>query len=234
MHAATNTHVARFYFPPSKRKNRTDWEPNLDYFARQFDGHPERSKNLHFAFVVLLRAVRRASPTPRPHLGHISATSRPHLGHISATPRPHLDHTSPTSRPHLAQVRRASPFLSAYDYSLARHAVPSANDAAPGDTMDASALVQVRCPQMPSDSLSQPSTALRSPPHQLPPDLPPDLPPTAALSRHGDPQELLRRLRGFRRGASLPRRKVRLVVAQEAGELAISPCSPRDLPLSSR
>jgi len=62
MHAATNTHVARFYHPPSKRKNRTDWEPNLDYFKRQFDGHPERLKNLHFAFVVLLRAVRRASP----------------------------------------------------------------------------------------------------------------------------------------------------------------------------
>lgn len=62
MHAATNTHVARFYHPPSKRKNRTDWEPDLAYFARQFDGHPERLKNLHFAFVVLLRAVRRASP----------------------------------------------------------------------------------------------------------------------------------------------------------------------------
>ena len=62
MHAATNTHVARFYHPPSKRKNRTVWEPNLDYFRRQFDGHPDRLKNLHFAFVVLLRAVRRAAP----------------------------------------------------------------------------------------------------------------------------------------------------------------------------
>ena len=62
MHAATNTHVARFYHPPSKRKNRTTWEPDLDYFHRQFDARPERLKNLHFAFVVLLRAVRRASP----------------------------------------------------------------------------------------------------------------------------------------------------------------------------
>ena len=62
MHSATNIHVARFYFPPSKRKNRTSWEPNLAYFGSQFDGHPERLKNLHFAFVVLLRALRRASP----------------------------------------------------------------------------------------------------------------------------------------------------------------------------
>ena len=62
MHAATNTHIARYYHPPSKRKNRTLWEPDLAYFRRQFDGHPERLKNLHFAFVVLLRAVRRAAP----------------------------------------------------------------------------------------------------------------------------------------------------------------------------
>ena len=62
MHAATNTHVARYFHAPSKRKNRTSWEPNLDYFQAQFNGHPERLKNLHFAFVVLLRAIRRASP----------------------------------------------------------------------------------------------------------------------------------------------------------------------------
>ena len=62
MHAATNTHIARYYHAPSKRKNRTEWAPDLGYFARQFDGHPERLKNMHFAFVVLLRAVRRASP----------------------------------------------------------------------------------------------------------------------------------------------------------------------------
>jgi hypothetical protein len=29
-HAATNTHVARFYHAPSKRKNRTVYEPNLE------------------------------------------------------------------------------------------------------------------------------------------------------------------------------------------------------------
>ena len=62
MHAATNIHVARFYYMPSRRKGTTDWTPNLDYFRRQVDGHPERLKNLHFAFVVLLRALRRASP----------------------------------------------------------------------------------------------------------------------------------------------------------------------------
>ena len=35
MHAATNTHIARYYHAPSKRKNRTVWEPNLDYYKRQ-------------------------------------------------------------------------------------------------------------------------------------------------------------------------------------------------------
>ena len=29
MHAATNTHIARHYHAPSKRFNRTEWEPNL-------------------------------------------------------------------------------------------------------------------------------------------------------------------------------------------------------------
>ena len=62
MHAATNIHIARFYYMPSRRKGTTDWTPNLQYFRRQVDGHPERLKNLHFAFVVLLRALRRASP----------------------------------------------------------------------------------------------------------------------------------------------------------------------------
>uniref|UniRef100_A0A7S3STQ9 FAD-dependent oxidoreductase 2 FAD-binding domain-containing protein n=1 Tax=Emiliania huxleyi TaxID=2903 RepID=A0A7S3STQ9_EMIHU len=62
MHAATNVHIARYYHAPSKRKGREDWEPDLPYFRRQFDGHPERLKNLHFAFVVLLRALARASP----------------------------------------------------------------------------------------------------------------------------------------------------------------------------
>jgi len=62
MHAATNTHIARYYYAPSKRKNRSEWEPNLEYFSRQFHGHPERLKNLHFAFVVLLRSIRRGTP----------------------------------------------------------------------------------------------------------------------------------------------------------------------------
>ena len=62
MHAATNTHIARFYHAPSKRKNRTEWEPDVAYFTRQFRNAPERLRNMHFAFVVLLRAIRRASP----------------------------------------------------------------------------------------------------------------------------------------------------------------------------
>ena len=46
MHAATNTHVARFYHAPSRRKNRTEWEPDVAYFTRQFRGYPERLRNM--------------------------------------------------------------------------------------------------------------------------------------------------------------------------------------------
>ena len=50
------------YHAPSRRKNKED-EPDLGYFARQFDGHPERLKNMHFAFVrACCDGVRRASP----------------------------------------------------------------------------------------------------------------------------------------------------------------------------
>ena len=35
LHAATNTHVARFFHAPSKRHGRSAWEPDLAYFARQ-------------------------------------------------------------------------------------------------------------------------------------------------------------------------------------------------------
>lgn len=50
MHAATNTHIARYYHAPSKRKNRTSWEPNLDYFSRQYASAqigPSHSPNPH-------------------------------------------------------------------------------------------------------------------------------------------------------------------------------------------
>ena len=61
MHASINIHISESYYPPAKGK-RAEWEPNLDRFMRHFGANPERLKNLHFAFVVLLRSVQRAAP----------------------------------------------------------------------------------------------------------------------------------------------------------------------------
>eukprot|EP00945_MAST-04E_sp_MAST-4E-sp1_P004399 g4399.t1 len=61
MHSAINIHIALQYFPPRKGK-RTEWAPNPQRFLDMFHEHPERLKNMHFAFVVLLRALRKAAP----------------------------------------------------------------------------------------------------------------------------------------------------------------------------
>eukprot|EP00959_Pyramimonas_sp_CCMP1952_P410056 8594028-Pyramimonas_sp.AAC.1 len=61
MHASINIHIAANYYPP-KRGVRNVTEPNPDRFMRQFGAHPDRLKNLYFSYVVLLRALRRASP----------------------------------------------------------------------------------------------------------------------------------------------------------------------------
>ncbi|GBG31049.1 Succinate dehydrogenase ubiquinone flavoprotein subunit 1, mitochondrial [Hondaea fermentalgiana] len=64
LHSSINLHISEHYKPPVPGK-RDRWERDLVRFQRQFEGHPERFKNLEFAFVVLLRAVRRATPTLR-------------------------------------------------------------------------------------------------------------------------------------------------------------------------
>ena len=61
MHAAINIHISEMYFPPKKGK-RDAWAPNPERFMEQYGAHPERLKNLHFAFVVTLRALRKAAP----------------------------------------------------------------------------------------------------------------------------------------------------------------------------
>ena len=61
MHASVNIHISLNYYPPSKGKRET-WEPNPERFMQHFASFPERLKNLHFSFVVLLRALRKASP----------------------------------------------------------------------------------------------------------------------------------------------------------------------------
>ena len=61
MHTSTTLSIARNYFPPSKRNNRTDWEANPEYFMERFVDHPEYIRNLHFSYVVMLRAIKKAS-----------------------------------------------------------------------------------------------------------------------------------------------------------------------------
>jgi len=61
MHTSTTLSIARNYYPPSKRHNRTDWAANPQYFMERFVDHPEHIRNLHFAYVVLLRAIKKAS-----------------------------------------------------------------------------------------------------------------------------------------------------------------------------
>eukprot|EP00466_Bigelowiella_natans_P018075 jgi/Bigna1/138510/aug1.45_g13218 len=61
MHTSINVHIALDHYPPRKGK-RTRWEPNPAHFVDRYADHPDRIKNLHFGFVVLLRAVRKAGP----------------------------------------------------------------------------------------------------------------------------------------------------------------------------
>eukprot|EP00536_Pseudo-nitzschia_multiseries_P013539 jgi/Psemu1/211981/e_gw1.585.28.1 len=61
MHTSTTLSIARNYYPPSKRTGRTDWEANPQYFMERFQDHPEHIRNLHFSYVVLLRAIKKAS-----------------------------------------------------------------------------------------------------------------------------------------------------------------------------
>eukprot|EP00535_Pseudo-nitzschia_heimii_P010096 CAMPEP_0197180416 /NCGR_PEP_ID=MMETSP1423-20130617/5042_1 /TAXON_ID=476441 /ORGANISM="Pseudo-nitzschia heimii, Strain UNC1101" /LENGTH=1181 /DNA_ID=CAMNT_0042630493 /DNA_START=218 /DNA_END=3766 /DNA_ORIENTATION=- len=61
MHTSTTLSIARNYYPPSKRNNRTDWEANPEYFMERFVDHPDYIRNLHFSYVVMLRAIKKAS-----------------------------------------------------------------------------------------------------------------------------------------------------------------------------
>ena len=62
LHASTTLSIAKNYYPPNKRKGRLNWEPNAMYFYEKFGDHPEYIRNLHFSYVVLLRALKKAYP----------------------------------------------------------------------------------------------------------------------------------------------------------------------------
>lgn len=61
LHTSTTLSIVKHYYPPSKRKNRLNWEPNPELFMAKFEGNPDYLRNLHFSYVVLLRALRKAS-----------------------------------------------------------------------------------------------------------------------------------------------------------------------------
>jgi hypothetical protein len=63
MHTAVNVHVAlKAKMPKKNVPGREDWSADPARFVRQYGEHPERLRNLHFSFVVLLRALRKAAP----------------------------------------------------------------------------------------------------------------------------------------------------------------------------
>lgn len=62
LHTQTTVSIAKNYWPPSKRKGRVDWEPNPSYFMEKFADNPDHIRNLHFSYVVILRALRKATP----------------------------------------------------------------------------------------------------------------------------------------------------------------------------
>jgi hypothetical protein len=61
MHAAINIQICYNYYPPEPGVG-TEWTANPQKFVELFRDNPERLKNLHFAYVVLLRALFKASP----------------------------------------------------------------------------------------------------------------------------------------------------------------------------
>ena len=74
LHASTTLSIAMNYFPPNKRKGRENYESNPSFFMEKFSEHPDYIRNLHFSYVVLLRALKKAAPylyTYRIHTGNI-------------------------------------------------------------------------------------------------------------------------------------------------------------------
>ena len=62
MHASVNVHIALKAKPPKKGVvGRETWSPDPQRFQEMYGEHPDRLRNLHFSFVVMLRALRKAS-----------------------------------------------------------------------------------------------------------------------------------------------------------------------------
>jgi len=60
-HASTTISVCKSFFAPGT-KQKGKWAPNVERYMESLGRHPDRAKNLHFSFVVMLRAIKKAAP----------------------------------------------------------------------------------------------------------------------------------------------------------------------------
>mmetsp|Transcript_120085 Transcript_120085/g.299554 ORF Transcript_120085/g.299554 Transcript_120085/m.299554 type:complete len:1223 (-) Transcript_120085:541-4209(-) len=58
-HASTTISITKNYYAPGTRQ-KGSWAPNVDMYMEVLGSRPERTKNLHFSFVVMLRAIKKA------------------------------------------------------------------------------------------------------------------------------------------------------------------------------
>jgi len=60
-HASTSIAICKHFYAPGTKK-KGEWAPNPSRYMETLGSHPDRVKNLHFSFVVMLRAIRKAAP----------------------------------------------------------------------------------------------------------------------------------------------------------------------------
>jgi len=61
LHSSTSVAIAKNFHAPSASKNRTAYASNPTHFVKGFNSNPSYLKNLHFTYVVLLRALKKGS-----------------------------------------------------------------------------------------------------------------------------------------------------------------------------
>jgi len=62
LHASINIHICKHWQGQADEEGRWVFNENLDLYRERIAEHPERIKNLYFAFLFLLRSVSKAGP----------------------------------------------------------------------------------------------------------------------------------------------------------------------------
>jgi flavocytochrome c len=60
-HATTEISICKNFYAPGTRLKGA-WAPHVQRYMESLGKHPDRVKNLHFSFVVILRAIKKAAP----------------------------------------------------------------------------------------------------------------------------------------------------------------------------